>query len=409
MDTTWRIQTLYKVPPDALSLFDTKRYEVGPRVKRPHGILARSAELENLSIPEYENLRLIMRAGEGTEKINKPQATRLGIFVANTPGKNTQSVVQLTGIAIGACARNVGPALAYSRSLPSLARETGRTLKSLVEDEKWRFQGTELENKILCVIGLGKIGASVANDAIKHDMQVVGYDPLLTLKKKKKGLHPKVQIASCIEEALSGADFVTIHVPLLKGVNEGLIGKIHPLSLLKPGCSVINYARGGLVDNAAMLMALNDETVSVYWTDFPHEAGEVIGHPRMFGTTHLGASTLQCEKRCAMAGVKEMIEFFEFGFVGHPVNFRPFRDIPVGIASRLSMVNDNVEGLINEVTATLRKWGVNIDGTYNKANEAEGQVAYTVFDFEKPLPAGICEEIENLSGIKWVRELRFPK
>ncbi len=322
--------------------------------------------------------------------------TARGVPVFNAPGANANAVKELVLAGMLLAARNLCDAWHYVGSLdPEMDG-----LSAAVEAAKKRFVGFELPGRTLGVIGLGSIGVEVANAALGLGMHVVGYDPAMTVERAWQ-LSAGVRQARSLDDLFSRSDMVTAHVPLIDAT-RGLISA-ERIGLMKEGGVVLNFARGGIVDDAAVIEALRTEHLSRYVTDFP--SADLIGNPGIIALPHLGASTHEAEANCAVMVADNLRDYLENGIIRRSVNF-PEADLPRMGADRISIANANVPNMVGQISTSLAEAGLNIEDLLNKSL---GDVAYTLVDLDKPVPAETLAAISDIEGVLAVRHLGPPR
>ena len=384
------ILTLNSISPVGLKRFPAERYQVGSQVKEPVGILVRSQDMHELNIGE--SVKAIGRAGAGTNNIPIGRMSERGGPVFNAPGANANAVKELVLAGLLIAARNLLPAV---RFVDGLHGTDGPDLDRKVEEGKKSFAGIELPNHTLGVIGLGKIGSLVADAAIKLGMNVMGYDPEITVD-AAWSLPAQVRKAHSIDELVREADFISIHVPLLDAT-RGLINAKR-IEQMKHSAVLLNFSRDGIVENAAVLEALSSRRLKYYVCDFP--ARELSGHPQVVALPHLGASTREAEDNCAVMVVDQMRDYLEHGNIRNAVNFPNVvmaRESPF----RLSIANANVPNMVGQISTALANGGLNI---HNMINKSKGNMAYTLVDVDSPVQDALLREIRAIEG---VLELRY--
>lgn len=377
---TWRIKTLNRIAPEGLALFGN-RYVVGLEVESPHGIVVRSAPLDT---GDYPSLLAVARAGAGVNNITVDQATSQGVCVFNTPGANANAVAELFFTMLGIWGRNIHQSIDFCRRL---ADQDNGMISREVEARKATFRGVELAGKTLGVVGLGKIGVRVANGGVRHHMRVIGFDPFPALE-NIHALSPAVKLARSSAEVIGSVDFLTLHVPL-NNKTRGMVSASF-LQQLRPGTVLINYARGPIVDEDAVLAALEEGRLGGYLTDFPSHA--LLQNAKVLATPHLGASTEESEENCARLAVAELIAYLEYGTVGRSVNFPTAETIPAGTChSRFIMINRDIPGMIGFASQIIGANAINIASYLNESN---GNIGYNIIDLEAPIPAEVVAKIE---------------
>ena len=389
----YRIRTLNKISEHGLRLFDDG-YKVGSQIADPHALVVRSAEVDT---DVYQNLIAVARAGAGVNNISIERATEKGICVFNTPGANANAVAELVFIVLGMYARRVDKAIAFTQRLKG---QDAETIVSAVESSKSQFTGFELAGKTLGVIGLGKIGVLVANAGGERGMRVVGYDAFPTLTNMHQ-LSSKVALVRRMEDVLTQADVLSVHVPL-NDKTRNLIDAA-AITLLKTDCVLMNYAREGICNDEAVLMALDEGRLEAYITDFP--AASLLDRNGVLCTPHLGASTNESEEKCAEMAVNQIKDYLQYGVVRNSVNFPVVEDFPRPTArARLAVVNQDIPGMIEGVTRIIREAGINIQ---HFKNESNGRIGYSLVDVEADISQEVVQRIQALEGILRVRVLRF--
>ncbi|MFN7085817.1 MAG: phosphoglycerate dehydrogenase [Burkholderiales bacterium] len=390
MAEPYRILTLNQIAGVGLKRLSAARYVVGGDVREPDAILVRSHDLHGMDIPA--SVKAIGRAGAGTNNIPVAKMSRRGVPVFNAPGANANAVKELVIAGLLLAARNLVPALKFVASL----EDDDATLNKLVEDGKKQFSGMELPRRTLGILGLGKIGSLVADAAIKLGMNVLGYDPEITVE-AAWSLPSTVRKAHSIEEVLKSSDFITLHVPLLDATRNMIDAE--RIRVMKHGAILLNFARDGIVDNMAVLEALDAKRLRYYVCDFP--ARQILGHPRVVALPHLGASTREAEENCAVMVVDEVRDFLENGNISNAVNFP---DVAMDRESpfRLGIANANVPNMVGQISTAMAQGGLNI---HNMLNKSKGEMAYTLVDVDSAVPAELVSRLEKIEGVLAVRYL----
>jgi D-3-phosphoglycerate dehydrogenase / 2-oxoglutarate reductase len=386
----WRVLTLNEISPLGLGRLPGERYFVAKSVENPDAILVRSHDLRHATIAH--SVKAIGRAGAGTNNIPVAELSKRGVPVFNAPGANANAVKELVLTAMLMAARNVAPALRYVEALDRDADD----LEARVEGGKKRFAGVELPQRTLGIIGLGAIGSLVADTAIKLGMQVIGFDPEITVDAAWR-LPSSVRKAHSIDEVLRNADFVTLHVPLLP-VTRHMIDAAR-LAVVKEGATLLNFARDAVVDEAAVIAALRSGRLQAYLCDFPSAA--LLAEPKVVALPHLGASTAEAEENCAVMVVDQVREFLEHGTVRNAVNF-PDVDMPRESPHRLAIANANVPNMLGQISSTLARCGLNI---HNMLNKSRGEMAYTLVDVDSPVDDAVVQAIGGIEGVLSVRAI----
>lgn len=389
----FKVQTLNNISAAGLARLPHDRFITAAEISDPDAILLRSADLHKATFGP--SLRAIGRAGAGVNNIPVPAMTARGIPVFNAPGANANAVKELVVAGLILASRNLVPAIEFVRELANKGG-TDAELHKAVEAGKKAFAGTELPGRTLAVIGLGAIGGRVANAAIGLGMQVVGYDPGLTLDAAWR-LSPEVVRARSLDEALRTADFVTLHVPL--GNSTRHLIDADRLKSMKPKVVVLNFAREGIVDEAAMVGSLDAGHAQAYVSDFPNTL--TLNHPKCVTMPHLGASTAEAEDNCAVMVADQVRDFLDHGHVRNAVNF------PELVAPRQSshrcvcacVASDQAVAHVNE---TLAQAGVAVAGL---ASATKGGLTYVVADTTGPVPASALDRLAALEGVSMARAI----
>lgn len=386
---TYRILTLNQISQRGLARLPRERYEVGPKVAQPDAILLRSADLHGFDVAR--EVRAIGRAGAGVNNIPVEQMSRRGIPVFNTPGANANAVKELVLAGLLLAARNIASAWLFTRALEG----DDEAIEAAVEKGKKSFVGFELPGRTLGVVGLGAVGVEVANSALALGMKVVGYDPQLTVQRAWQ-LSASVEQALSLEDLFARSDAVSVHVPL-NAHTQKLVNAAR-LALMKRDATLLNFARAGIVDGAAVLAALDAGRLHAYVCDFPSRA--LIDHPRVITLPHLGASTAEAEENCAVMVVEQLRDFLENGNIKNSVNY-PEAVLPrVPNTTRLSVANLNVPNMVGQISTCLASRGINIADLLNKSR---GEYAYTLIDVDGTVGEGLLEKIRSIEGVLTAR------
>ncbi len=379
-----RVLTLNNIADVGLAQLPKNRYEVSGAQTAPAVLLLRSANIHGREIPD--SLRAVGRAGAGVNNIPIADYTARAIPVFNTPGANANAVKELVIAALIISCRRICHAWDFARRLDG----TDDELNKAVEAGKKEFGGIELPGRTLAVIGLGAIGRLVANAAAGLGMQVVGFDPGLTIEGAWQ-LAPSITRATSLDEACAVADFVSVHVPLSAGT-RGLINA-DILAKLPSGASVLNFAREGIVDESAVVAALDAGALRAYVSDFP--TNETKSHPKCVTLPHLGASTSEAEDNCAVLVVAEVKDFLENGNVRNSVNF-PEVVMPRRTKHRVGIVHDNVPNMLGHISEAFGNAGLNI---HELANSSRGSLAYTLADLDTACVEGVIATLMAIPGV----------
>ena len=371
-----------------LKRFPAERYAVVKESKDPWAILVRSQDLHKFEFGP--SLRAVGRAGAGVNNIPVKDLSKRGIPVFNAPGANANAVKELVLAGMLIAARNLGPALEFTKKLGK------ENLDKTVEDGKKQFAGFELPGHTLGVIGLGKIGSLVADAAIRLGMNVLGYDPHITVE-GAWSLPSQVKRAASVDEILKGSHFVTLHIPLMEKTRHTINAK--NLGLMREGAVLLNFSREGVVAEDAVLEGLESGRLKWYVTDFPSAA--LIGQSGVIALPHLGASTGEAEDNSAVMVVDQLRDYLEHGNLQNAVNF-PDASIAREAPYRLAIANANVPDMLGRMSHALGKRKINI---HNMLNKSKGEMAYTLVDTDTAVPAEVIAELEDLDGVLAVRYL----
>ena len=389
----YKILTLNNIAVEGLRRFARERYEVASEIAHPDAILLRSFNMHSMEIPE--TVAAIGRAGAGTNNIPIDAMSARGVPVFNAPGANANAVKELViaGLLIGA--RNLCDAREYVRGLT----ETGEALNKAVEAGKKQFVGFELPGKRLGVIGLGAIGVEVANAALALGMNVIGFDPKITVRSAWQ-LSSGVEHADTLDQLFKKADAITVHVPLVEET-KGLVNRDR-IALMNDDGVVINFARGGVADDKAVLDALTAGKLHSYISDFP--TPELIAHPKVVALPHLGASTAEAEENCAIMVAEHVKDYLENGNIRYSVNF-PEARLPRLDAWRITVANENVPNMVGQISTCLANAGLNIEDLLNKSI---GHLAYTIVDVNGEISDATLSELRGIKGVLALRNLGKP-
>jgi len=382
------VLVLNNVAQIGLKRFPAERYAVVKESKDPWAILVRSADLHKHEFGPA--LRAVGRAGAGVNNIPVAALSKRGIPVFNAPGANANAVKELVLAGMLIAARNLAGALEFTKKLKE------ENLEKTVEDGKKAFAGFELPGHTLGVIGLGKIGSLVADAAIKLGMNVLGYDPHITVE-SAWSLPSQVKRASSVEEVLKASHFVTLHIPLMEKTRNTVNAK--NVELMRAGAVLLNFSRDGIVAEDAVKAGLESGKLKWYVTDFPSPG--LLGAAGVIALPHLGASTGEAEDNSAVMVVDELREYLEHGNLQNAVNF-PDASMPREAPYRLAIANANVPDMLGRISHTLGKRKINI---HNMLNKSKGDMAYTLVDTDTPVVAEALKELEDLTGVLAVRYL----
>ncbi len=384
----FKVQTLDRIAAEGLRRLPRSGYEVASEILQPDAVLVRSHDMKAMAIPD--SVLAVARAGAGTNNIPIDALTKRGVPVFNTPGANANAVKELVIGGMLLAARNLCLAWEYVRGLDA----QGKDLKKAVEAGKKTFVGYELPGRTLGVVGLGAIGVRVANAAHALGMKVLGYDPAVTVENAWK-LQADVDKVVSVGELLARSDFVTLHVPLIDAT-RGMINA-ERLRLMRPQAVLLNFARGEIVEEEAVLAALGEGQLARYVTDFP--SATFRGNARVIALPHLGASTHEAEANCAVMAAEQLRAYLENGEIVNSVNFPP-AVMPRTEGCRLILANQNVPNMVGRITTTLGDHDHNIVDLLNKSR---GDIAYTLVDVECGVAPNVVAELEGIEGILAVR------
>ncbi|HTT04366.1 MAG TPA: phosphoglycerate dehydrogenase [Steroidobacteraceae bacterium] len=385
----YRILTLNRISERGLARFAGAPYEVGDQVQAPDAILVRSADMHAMTLPA--TLKAVARAGAGTNNIPVEALSRRGVPVFNTPGANANAVKELVLAGLLLAARNICQAWEFVRGLDG----DDQAIELAAERGKQHFVGFELPGRTLGVIGLGAVGVRVANAAEALGMQVLGYDPQLTVQRAWQ-LSASVQQAASLEDLCARSDAVTIHVPLTSETRH-LFDRTR-IAHMRRGALLLNFARAPIVDTAALLDALQAGQLHAYVCDFPSAA--LRGHPRVIALPHLGASTLEAEDNCAVAAAESLREFLELGHVRNSVNFPDAVLARQSGSIRIAIANDNVPNMVGQISTCLAEARLNIAELLNRSR---GDYAYTLIDAEGNADERLLQRLAAIQGVRSVR------
>jgi len=388
----FEVLVLNRISAEGLKRLPAERYSVTQDSATPDAILLRSADLHSMAVAP--SVLAVARAGAGTNNIPVAALSQRGVAVFNTPGANANAVKELVLAGMLLAARQLPAALRFVASLDAAAPDMQRS----VEAGKKSFAGFELAGHTLGIIGLGKIGCLVADAAIKLGMDVLGYDPDITVD-AAWSLPAQVKRSSSVVDVLRHADFVTLHVPLLDAtrdlVNAANIGQMRKSAVL------LNFSREGVVNDGAVLAALAEDRLASYVCDFPSPA--ISGHERVIALPHLGASTSEAEENCAHMAVAQLRAFLEHGEIANAVNF-PAVAMARESAYRMAIANANVPNMLGQISTAMARAGLNI---HNMVNKSRGEMAYTLVDVDSPVAQSVLADLRGIRGVLSVRYLPY--
>ncbi|MGB5605312.1 MAG: phosphoglycerate dehydrogenase [Gammaproteobacteria bacterium] len=385
-----KILTLNNISPAGLERFPRDAYEVASEIQHPDAILLRSYNMHDMDVPP--TVKAIGRAGAGVNNIPVDRMGQAGIAVFNAPGANANAVKELVIAGMLMAARNLAPGWSFARSLQG----DDTQIHKQVESGKKQFVGFELPGKTLGVVGLGAIGVQVANGALALGMNVIGYDPDITVKRAWE-MSSDVRQAASVEELLANSDFVTFHVPLVDATRNMI--NAERLKLARDNVIILNFSRNGVVDDAAVVAAIEAGKVYAYVCDFPSNL--LKDHPRVITLPHLGASTAQAEENCAVMVVDQVRDYLENGNVRNSVNF-PEMSMPRAEGHRLAIVNENVPNMLGQISTCMANAGLNI---LDMLNKSRNDIACTLVDVDSEVQPECLEHLKSIKGVLSVRRL----
>jgi len=383
-----KVQTLNNISPVGLEKLPREGYEVSSEMTNPDAILVRSAKMHDMEIGD--NLKAVGRAGAGVNNIPLDKMSDKGVVVFNAPGANANAVKELVISSMLLSSRNICQAWNYVNGLPL------DNLKTAIEDGKKNYAGSELPGKTLGIVGLGAIGVQIANAAHALGMKVIGFDPSITIKSAWK-LSAEVEQALSVDELFSQSDFVSFHVPLVEGT-KNLLNE-ERIALLPEGATILNFARDGIVDEDALITALEAGKVKYYVTDFPID--DKKDHERVIALPHLGASTAEAEDNCAIMVANQIKDYLENGNILNSVNF-PEAKMPRAGKERLAITHKNIPNMVGQISTAVADAGANIVDMLNKSRD---DVAYTLIDLESEISDTVIDNLKQIEGILTVRGL----
>ncbi len=386
----YKIQTLNNISVKGLDKFSREKYEVASEMQHPDAYMLRSFKLHDVEIPE--SVLAIGRAGAGVNNIPVEKMSALGVPVFNAPGANANAVKELvvTGMLLGC--RNICQAWECAKNLEG----DDESISKEVEQVKKNYVGFELPGRTLGVIGLGAIGTSVANTAQDLGMNVVGFDPAITVERAWQ-LSSSIESANTVDELLAKSDFVTIHVPFNEGTKDLI--NAHRINTMKDNAIILNFSRNGIVNDEDVVAALDAGKLYAYICDFPSNL--LKNHPRVITLPHLGASTAEAEENCAIMIADQLQDFLENGNIKNSVNFPKVKMPRVG-GYRMAIANSNVPNMVGQISSILAETGHNILDLINKSR---GDLAYTLLDVDTEITEDVVEQIKAIDGVLSVRTI----
>ncbi|NYT52130.1 MAG: 3-phosphoglycerate dehydrogenase [Candidatus Vesicomyosocius endoextente] len=383
-----KVLTLNNISSIGLNKLPRDNYNISSEMSNPDVILVRSAKMYDMEI--NDNLKVVGRAGAGVNNIPLDKMSNKGVVVFNAPGANANAVKELVISSMLLASRNICQAWHYVNCL-SLDN-----LKTAIEEGKKKYAGSELPSKTLGIVGLGAIGVKIANAAHALGMNVIGFDPLITIKSAWK-LSSGVEQVLSIDELFSRSNFVSFHVPLVENT-KNLLNK-EGIALLPEDATILNFARDGIVNEEALMIALDNGKVKYYVTDFPID--DKKDHDRVIALPHLGASTIEAEDNCAVMVVNQIRDYLENGNITNSVNFPEVLMPRVG-KNRLAITHKNIPNMVGQISTTIADTSTNIIDMLNKSKD---NIAYTLVDLEHKTPISIVDNLKQVKGILTVRGL----
>lgn len=390
MADQFQVLILNNISANGLKRLPAERFNCNKEVANPDAVLVRSADMHAMDIPK--SVLAIGRAGSGTNNIPVKEMSKRGVPVFNAPGANANAVKELVLAGMLMAARNIGGAMKFVSGLDPKDAE----MEKKVEGGKKTYAGYELSGHTLGVVGLGKIGCLVADAAIKLGMNVIGYDPEITVD-AAWSLPSQVKKANSLGEVLKNVNFLTLHVPLVDATRKMI--NAQTLEQMKHGAVVMNFAREGVVDEAAVLAALEAKKISAYVCDFP--SAHVNNHPGVIALPHLGASTREAEENCAIMVADQVRDYLLDGNVVNAVNF-PNVVMPRESGYRIAIANANVPNMVGQISTAMAEAKLNI---HNMMNKSKGEIAYTLVDVDSAVPKKVIDAIAKIEGVLAVRYL----
>ncbi len=389
----YKIQTLNKISSKGLDEFDREHYEIASEILNPDAIVLRSADMHSFEIPK--SLKAVARAGAGTNNIPIPAMSEKGIIVFNTPGANANAVKELVIAALFFSSRPIFQAQQWAKTLEG----NGANIPDMAEKGKSQFVGPEIKGKTLGVIGLGAIGAKVANTASELGMKVIGFDPFISVD-SAWALSRAIKRAESLDALLSKSDYITLHLPQT-AETKALINSDR-IASMKKGVRILNFSRGGLVVNDDIVEALTEGKIACFVSDFTDEV--LLKAPHVICLPHLGASTPEAEENCAVMAAEQLKAFLETGAITNSVNFpRCKMDNPIPQnGTRLAISNKNIPNMVGQITTVLAEAKQNISSMINHNRD---DIAYNLIDIEGMVTDEILAKLESIDGIINVRSI----
>ncbi|GHU52706.1 D-3-phosphoglycerate dehydrogenase [Clostridia bacterium] len=384
------IQTLNKISPLGTNLFDREKYNISDAPNAPDAVLVRSANMLDSELKP--NLLAIARAGAGVNNIPIQKCSEQGVVVFNTPGANANAVKEIVVAGLLLSSRKISDGINWAKSLKGKGDEVGK----LVEKGKGNFGGTEIKGKTLGLIGLGAIGALVANIAVSLGMRVVGTDPFLSVSAALK-LKPEVKVLKTPDEVYKEADYISLHLPF-NAETKGIINK-DVIAKMRDGVKLLNFARGELVNDADLIEALKSGKVSVYVTDFPND--NTLGVDNIVAIPHLGASSEESEDNCAVMASQQLIDYLESGNITNSVNLPNVELITE--YTKICIIHKNIPSIISAITNVFGTEKINVE---NMVDKSKKDYAYAIFDVNGEITEKVISEISDIEGIIKIRVIK---
>lgn len=386
----YKIRKLNKISPKGLAIFSLDKYEIGTEIAQPEVIILRSFKMHDMDLPE--SLLAIGRAGAGVNNIPVQRCLEKGIVVFNTPGANANAVKELVIAGLLLSSRDILAGINFTEVL----KGKGPEVPGLIEKNKNKFAGQEISGKTLGVIGVGKIGVMVANSAISLGMRVIAYDPFISVE-AAWGLSSEVQRAEGLEALLANSDYISLHMPLTDST-RGMLNA-EKFSRIKKGVRILNFSRGGIVNNEDLNKAIKEGVVERYVTDFPDD--ELLGMEKVIAIPHLGASTEEAEENCAVMVANQIRDFIENGNIKNSVNYPDCR-LERNSEFRLVIMNKNIPNMLGQISTILAQANINIIEMLNKS---KGDYACNIIDMASRPPEETIKALYDIKGIVRVRSL----
>lgn len=389
----YKIKTYNKISVKGLDRFDRSKYEVASDINAPDGYILRSHKLHDEALPE--SVKAVARAGAGTNNVPVADYSKKGVVVFNAPGANANAVKELVlaGMLLGS--RGIIPGMNWAQSLTDMT--DAAEMSALMEKQKANFAGSELTGKTLGIVGLGAIGSLIADTALALGMNVIGYDPALSVEAAWR-LPSQVARAENLQSLLARCDYVTLHVPAIEATHH-LINE-ESLKSVKEGAVLLNFARDAIVDAAAVVQSLDAKKLRMYICDFPEPI--LLGREDVYAMPHIGASTAEAEENCAIMGADQLMDYLENGNIKNSVNFPAVQMDRSGQGARITFCNDNVSGVLGHVLSVLADHSVNV---VDMVNKSRGDLAYNIIDVEAAPSADVLSAIEHVEHVIRVRAI----